>query len=299
MNDDYKVIFLKKKNKVRKIVTYRNQSQRDFHQFINDKISSCFTPSIFSKGYVKNQSIYSNVSSHMYNNYFYKTDIKNFFQSINHRRLADELYKELYAIATPTDCYNIVKQCSYGDVGIPLGFITSPLLANIYLKRFDIVLYNKLKKLKCDNIIYTRYADDLMISFMSTSEDINSVKERIKKLIDDELHKYYLKVNEKKTQFISFNRAKQVRLTGITIVEKNGVRRLSIGRNQKRKFFYYVINSLKNECISNDSVKRIKGLLSYYLSVEKTDFEDFISDNMKKELNNFGYDSIVDLINNL
>lgn len=300
MNEDYKVIFIKKKNKIRKIITYSNLQKRKQHQFIYNKINEVFKPSIYSKGYVKKESIYTNVIPHLYNNYFFKTDIKDFFQSINHKKLIDELYKEIKNIASPGDCYNIIKQCSYNNKGLPLGFITSPLLANIYLKRFDIRLYSKLKKLSCDNIIYTRYADDIMISFKDTYKDINTVKYEIEKLVSNCLKNYYLKINKSKTKFISFEKTHQVRLTGITIVEKKGLRRISIGRNQKRKFFYEVINKCKNnEKISEFEVKKIKGKLSFYLSIEKNNFEDFITNNMKKEIKNFNYDSFIELVNNL
>ena len=300
MNEDYKVIFIKKKDKIRKIITYNNLEKREQHQFIYNKINKVFKPSIYSKGYIKNESIYTNVIPHLYNNYFFKTDIKDFFQSINHKKLIETLYDEIKDIASPGDCYKIVEQCSYSKRGLPLGFITSPLLANIYLKRFDINLYSKLKQLNCKNIIYTRYADDIMISFKETTENLNTIKKEIEKIISDNLKKYYLKVNKQKTKFIIFEKAHQVRLTGITIVEKNNLRRISVGRNQKRKFFYDVINRCKSdEKMSEVDIKRIKGKLSFYLSIEKKDFENFITNNMKQEIEKLNHSSFIELINNL
>ena len=300
MNEDYKIIYIKKKDKIRKIITYNNLEKRKQHQFIYNKINKSFKPSIYSKGYIKNESIYTNVIPHLYNNYFFKTDIEDFFKNINHKKLIDLLYNEIKNIASPNDCYKIVKQCSYSKKGLPLGFITSPLLANVYLKRFDISLYSKLRKLNCKNIIYTRYADDIMISFKETSEDIGIIRNEIEKIISDYLKKYYLKINKKKTKFIVFAKTHQVRLTGITIVEKNSMRRISVGRNQKRKFFYDVINKCKKDTkISEIEVKRIKGKMSFYLSIEKECFEDFITKNMKIEIEKLGYNSLIELINSL
>ena len=78
------------------------------------------------------------------------------------------------------------------------------------------------------------------------------------------------------------------------------MRRISVGRNQKRKFFYDVINKCKTDTkISEIEVKRIKGKMSFYLSIEKECFEDFITKNMKIEIEKLGYNSLIELINSL
>ena len=301
MNNDYKIMYIKTKKKVRKLVTYNNLEQKELHNYINKKLLSTYKPSIFAKGYIKGESIYSNVTAHMYNNYFFKTDIKNFFPSINHNRLVSELHKEIKSVATIKDCRDIVDKCSYSDRGLPLGFVTSPILSNIYLKRFDIELYHKLKYLDCDSIIYTRYADDIMISFKKTEIDLLDLKNQIYTIVEECLRSYNLKVNNRKTKFIDFKKNKQVRLTGVTIVEKQGKRKISIGRNHKRKFFYDVINiaNIKKEKRSSYDVSRLKGLLSFYLSIEKTEFEKFISNNMKKELHKHKCKTLCEMVKKL
>lgn len=301
INDDkYIIKYIKTKNKVRKIITYSSIKEKEHHIYISNRIKCYFKPSIYAKGYIEKESIFTNAKAHLYNNYFIKTDIKDFFQSINLNTLRKLLYMEIHDIASPKDCEKIINDCSVYKRGIPLGFVTSPLLANIYLKKFDLLLYHKLKSLKCDNIIYTRYADDLIISFKSC-KDLKEIYEKVITIIDNLLNELHLRLNSKKTKLIDFDRSKQVRITGITIVEKNGQRKLSIGRNNKRKLFYRAINVLKNDNEYNDELekKKIKGLMSFYLSVEKTDFDDFLSDNMKKELRDLGCDNMIDLINKL
>ena len=301
MNNEYKIMYIKTKKKIRKIVTYNNQKQKEMHNYINNKILTAYKPSIFAKGYIKGESIYSNVSAHMYNNYFFKTDIKDFFPSINHNKLALELYKEIKNIATIKDCRDIIDKCSCGNKGLPLGFITSPLLSNIYLKRFDIMLYHKLKYFDCDNIVYTRYADDIVISFKKSDIQLLDLQRQIYTLLKECLRNYNLKINEKKTKFIVFEKSKQVRLTGVTITERQGKRRISIGRNQKRKYFYDVINLAKEKKSKRNKyqVNRLKGLLSFYLSIEKKEFENFISNNMKKELYKHNCKTLCELVKKL
>ena len=232
--ENYKIFYLKRKGKKRKIITYDNEFIKKRHEKIYLKLSKNFRQSIFTNGYVKNHSIYTNAKAHLYNNYFLKVDIKDFFPSINHNLLEKKLYKEIKKVATQQDCKQIIKECSIYNKGLPLGLITSPILSNIYLKQFDISLYKKISSLNCRNIIYTRYADDMVISFYD-SENTNKTIDEIMNIIKELLKKYNLKINDKKTKFISFEKSKQVRITGTTIVEKNGKRRLSVGRNQKRK----------------------------------------------------------------
>lgn len=296
--NQYIVKYIRTKSKLRKITTYASNQDKEYHRFINNKINEHFKPSIYAKGYVQKESIYSNAKAHLYNNYFIKTDIKDYFQSINLNTLKKVLYEEIKTIASPKDCERIVNDCSIYTKGIPLGFITSPLLANIYLKKFDILLYRNLKRLNCENIIYTRYADDLIISFKS-SQNINDTYDNIINIIENLLKKLHLKINYKKTKLIDFSKSKQVRITGITIVEKNGQRKLSVGRNNKRKLFYRALNSLRNNSRDEIEIKRIKGIMSFYISIEKANFDNFLSDNMKKELEKYDCKNMIELINRL
>lgn len=298
MNDDYKIKYIRTKNKIRKIITYNSEEKRNEHLNIAKKIENNFQPSIFSKGYVKEESIYTNAKAHLYNDYFIKTDIKDFFNTINHNLLKRKIYKELEEIISPKDCELLVKKCSVSDKGLPLGLITSPILSNIYLKDFDMTLYKKLKRIDCENIIYTRYADDIIISFKKCKSPFNIYK-RVINIIEDILEEYHMKLNISKTKFIDFNKGKQVKITGISIVEKNGIRRLSIGRNNKRKLFYEALNFKKNNNIDIFEKKRLKGKMSFYLSVEKTNFDDFLSDNMKKELEIYNCNTFIEFMNKL
>lgn len=298
MNSDYKIKYIKTKNKIRKIITYDNDIKRKEHQYIAQKINSNFKPSIFSKGYIKEESIYTNAKAHLYNDYYIKTDIKNFFGTINHNVLKKKIYKELKNVISPKDCDQLIKKCSISNKGLPLGLITSPILSNMYLKDFDIILYKRLAKLDCQNIIYTRYADDIIISFKDCKVP-KKIYKQIIIIIENLLAEYNLKLNFKKTKFIDFKKTKQVKITGVNIVEKNGQRRLSIGRNNKRILFYQAINYKKMQNNDAKEKKKLKGKMSFYLSIEKTNFEDFITLNMRKELETFGYTNFIDFMRDL
>ena len=53
----------------------------------------------------------------MYNDIFLKMDIKDFFPSINHKKLAECLYFEINKKTSISrkECYDIVRKCSVSD----------------------------------------------------------------------------------------------------------------------------------------------------------------------------------------
>lgn len=303
-HSDIIIRHIRTKNKLRKITTYRSIDcqLRNKHIQINDFIEARFIPSVFSKGYVKNRSIYHNALSHMYNDYFLLLDIKDFFPHICHVQLAEKLYHELN-LRKPNqikrnECSQLVKLCSTGSRGLPLGFITSPILSNVYLKEFDGILYGKLKKLGLNSIIYTRYADDLAISFRTERLIIEPIKEEIMEIVSSLLSRYGLQLNWKKTRFYSLKKSNHVKITGVNIIKlDNGKRKLTVGRQTKDEVFWQAM-----ECFSDrdpEKIAHVKGLQSFILSIEKKNYEDSFSEGMKKILHEKGYDSLKDLINSL
>ena len=152
------------------------------------------------------------------------------------------------------------------------------------MKEFDNILYGKLKKLTAENIIYTRYADDLCISFKNNinNEEIN---EEIIKIVSKLLKRYSLKLNNNKTRNYNINVVNHIKITGINIVVKeNGKRTLSVGKKIKNNLFWCAINLYKDKNSNKDYQKqslRIKGLNSFILSIEKNGYEDCYSDKIR------------------
>lgn len=231
----------------------------------------------------------------MYNDYFLLLDIKDFFPHICHVQLTEKLYHELN-LSKPNqinrnECSQLVKLCSTGSRGLPLGFITSPILSNVYLKEFDGIFYGKLKKLGLNNIIYTRYADDMTISFRTERLIIEPIKEEIMEIVSSLLSRYGLQLNWKKTRFYSLKKSNHVKITGVNIIEMdNGKRKLTVGRQTKDEVFWQAM-----ECFSDrdpEKIAHVKGLQSFILSIEKKKYENSFSEGMKKMLHEKGYNSL-------
>lgn len=130
---------------------------------------------------------------------YFKTDIKSFYDSIDHETLFDILRKKIKSkkllnlinssIKTPTVPigYKRKDRNLYTNYkGIPQGLSISNILANIYLLDID-------KKLNAIGIKYIRYVDDIIL-FITENEQSN-IENRIKNILD----KYSLSLNDSKT----------------------------------------------------------------------------------------------------
>lgn len=292
--------YIKTKNKVRKITTYRDgeNALRKRHEDIAALLEEKCMPSVFAKAYAKNSSIVKNARAHMYNDIFLFFDVKNFFPSLNHNYLAKQLYRELKkkGDVSLNSCHKLVRLCSVNKKGLPLGLVTSPVLSNIYMKEFDNILYGKLKKLGLENVIYTRYADDIVISYKS-GEDSFEGAERIKELVYERLRKIGLKSNEKKEKVRSIRRGGHVRITGVTITrDDDNYRKLSVGRKKKDGLYRDAVQYVQGEETDRQKALKIKGYEAFVLAVEGRSYEECFSENMMQVVKEMGYASLHDLI---
>lgn len=302
---DIVVRHIKTKNKIRKIITYRSEDcdLRIKHKKINCFIKERFIPSIFSYGYVKGRSIFDNAIAHMYNDYFIMLDIKDFFPNICHKQLSNKLYYEINLTKenqiNRKECNDIIESCSINSRGLPLGFITSPILSNIYLKKFDCIFYGKLKNMGLSNVIYTRYADDIIISFKSDlKEKLSQTEDDIVSVVKTLLSRYGLQINNKKTRSYNLNISNHVRITGVNITKSSdGYRHLTVGRTLKNKLFWDAIECYETQNL--EEAKIIKGLQSFILSVEKEGYETCYSEGMLKKVYSLGFDNLKSLIDSL
>lgn len=163
---------------------------------LNRVFEPTFIPTSFScrigKGTHKGvQSVSNMLRKESANNtkhcYALKCDIKKFFDSVDHTVLRDILKKK---IADPDTLWlleevieGFVSECSdlFTRKGIPIGNLTSQLLANVYMNEFDQFI-----KKEMGVTHYARYTDDFVI----VSNDkvyLQSLVPRIEKFLHDRL----------------------------------------------------------------------------------------------------------------
>jgi len=310
-----KRIVRRKGGKTRVLYTYTTAHPkiRKQHEAYAAFLAEHFIPSMFSHAYTSKRSIYTNAKVHLLNDYFIKIDVKNFFPSINHQYLIDAMYFELNKKHPHTislsECRSLVEQSSLQKVGLPLGLVPSPALSNIYMKRFDSLLYGALKRLDLPGIKYSRYADDIFISFKAPASNTApaSIFEMIQKICETELRRCHLMINAKKTKFIDFSNSNHVKLAGINIVKTGeGTRRLTVSRKIIKELYFRAIAAERSKKASANEddklsveINYIKGMQSFILSVEKRGYSHILSAAMNEQIVALGYQKLEDLIADL
>src|SRR3972149_9978855 len=127
-------------------------------------------------------------------------DIRKFFDSINHELLlkrCEEIIKEKEVLQLIEKWIKAEYSCDGKkikmEVGVPQGSVISPMLANLYLDRFD-------EGIKKDGYKLVRYADDFIILTKSKSEAESALK-----ITEELLDSLNLELNKEKTAVKSFD----------------------------------------------------------------------------------------------
>jgi group II intron reverse transcriptase/maturase len=120
-------------------------------------------------------------------------DIEGFFDHVNHDRLlsfvgeriADPYVNKLIREWLRAGVVYL-DRVTYPEEGTPQGGVISPLLANIYLNKFD-TWWNELGMSRRDsyNAQMVRYADDIVILTDSNGSDIQHIKDVLESLLSE------------------------------------------------------------------------------------------------------------------
>ena len=221
--------------------------------------------------YVPHRNIKQALEQHTKNNshWYLKLDIKHFFPSCNLKFVVKQL-KKIY----PFEYYSeeILEQmlwiCFLNDE-LPQGTPMSPMLTNLIMIPIDYAIEKYAQE---HDLVYTRYADDIIISsykkweWQKTVEDINNI-------LQTEETPFELKTE--KTRFGS-SAGRNWNL-GLMINKDNNI---TVGYRNK-KTYKATINTLltvyaSGSPIDRDDLYHFQGITSYYLSIEPDYFKPLI-----------------------
>lgn len=232
--------------------------------------------------YVTKKSIKDNALPHVQSEYILKVDLENFFNSITPKMLLKAL--RMQQIVVHSQDQQVIEQFLFwnlskkrqGKLVLSVGAPSSPFISNLVMYSFD----KKMTALCLKNdIIYTRYADDITLSTNKKNILFNQL-DQIRRL----LHKEFgirLTLNESKTVFSS--KAHNRHITGVTLTNNN---RISLGRDRKR-YISALIHKFKLNVLSVDDTLHLKGLLSHANHIEN----DFINKMIEK----YGSDTVISI----
>ncbi|MDY6391987.1 MAG: reverse transcriptase domain-containing protein, partial [Bacilli bacterium] len=156
------------KGKKRKIITYRQTRKgkmlAEIHGLVKTFFENCddFIP--VSYAYHEGKNTLDAIKPHVLNRFFLKLDVSKFFESISLHRLSSHILHICGSKwATYSDIRKLLSICFYHK-SLPIGFVSSPILSDLYMRNFDKAMIWEQNALK---VAFSRYADDLLVSSAS------------------------------------------------------------------------------------------------------------------------------------
>lgn len=217
--------------------------------------------------FVKDRSIKSNALLHATanNKYYVKVDLKDFFPSIKYSNFehAFNLYRDRIEFPTIYDqeLLQLIKTiCFISDSSLPIGFPTSPIIANFVAREFDEKLTLKLNSIDMLNAIYTRYADDIIISTNlkgASGKILNAIKNIIRKVEPN------FKINNEKVRICSASGGSII-ATGLKICHDFHV---TLHKSMKDKIRLYLSLLSKGE-LRQEDYNKLSGYIAYAKNID-------------------------------
>lgn len=204
-------------------------------------------------GFRKGMNVLDNAERHKDNRYFLCLDIEDFFPSISYAKVFT-IFKSLGYNSHVSHIFSSLCTC---QEKLPQGAVTSPALSNIICIRLDHRISGYVGK---RNIIYTRYADDMVFSSMSPSRLVGIIKFIVQILKDEGFE-----LNESKTRFLGPRRQRKV--TGLIMSDNS----IGVGRKKKRILRATIHHLVSGEFVPAEREKiisHVKGWSAYMKSVD-------------------------------
>jgi hypothetical protein len=267
IKDHYHTFHIPKKSGGLRRIDAPDDELKEYLRRLKDYFESVLMiiPHNAAHAYVKNRSTVTAIKEHQRNNskWFLKLDMKDFFPAHNLEYTLKKL-KEIYPIGIlmddPEYADKLKEALSYAflDNKLPQGTPLSPTLTNILMTGIDLRITGN------NQMVYTRYADDLLISSKTNFNWSNTVKIIIKILKEEGAP---FRLNEEKTRYGS--REGRNWNLGIMLNKDN---RMTIGHKQNQRFraaLFSILQDHKNG-IKWDITDRqiLGGQIAYYKAID-------------------------------
>ncbi|UMM09624.1 retron St85 family RNA-directed DNA polymerase [Gluconobacter frateurii] len=276
----YKTYTIPKRSGGMRVISQPSRQVKILQQAIINRILLNLPIHESATAYRKGKSILDNAHPHQgAGRTILKIDFSQFFPSIKsadwvHFCKKNKLMNDIDQYYTSKILFK--KEPNMRGLRLAIGAPSSPLISNILMYDFDNAV-NEL--IVSEEVVYTRYADDLTFSAPRTGYLVD-VESKLRKIIRKNVHPR-LKINEEKTVYATSKYRRSV--TGI-ILTNNG--NTSIGR-QKKRIISSCVHHAKCGLLSAEDLKKLSGYLAYISSVEP----DFLQYLRKK----YG-DEIIELL---
>ena len=256
---------------------------RELKRIFEEQMFALYHTSAFA--YVKDRSTIDAVRRHQQNesNWFLKTDFSNFFGSTTLEFLFrmmcmifpySEIVKRPFGADALKNCLNLC----FLNGGLPQGTPISPMLTNLMMIPIDHRLYNCLRKFNGVYFVYTRYADDILVSSRAAFD-----ADQIVGFINQTLEEFRapFKIKDEKTRYGS--RAGSNWNLGVMLNKDNNI---TIGQKNKQRLRAmlnnYILDRKNGVKWDLHDVQVMRGHLNYYRMVEPEYVDSVIVYNNNK-----------------
>ncbi len=240
--------------------------------------------------YVKKRCTVDAVKRHQQNNskWFAKLDLHNFFGSTTPEFVMSMFsmvfpFSEVVKMQRGRDALRTALELAFLDGVLPQGTPISPLITNVMMIPVDFKLTKALRDFNKQRFIYTRYADDFIIS-SQYDFNVRDIEELVCKVLRD--FDAPFSINESKTRYGS-SAGRNWNL-GVMLNKDNEI---TVGNKKKRQFqsmLYNYITDKKNGVAWNrEDLMVMQGLHSYYRMVEERAIDaivQHINDKMRVDV---------------
>lgn len=226
VDESVNVYRIKKRNNEYREIYVPNFKLKSIQKWIQEKILQYIEISESAHAFVKGKSILTNAKEHIRKDRFWilRMDVSNFFESIE----ISDVKKIFEHMGYSVEVASVLASLCCQNGILRQGFSTSPTLTNIYMNEFDAILKEFLNGFPEYKFVYTRYADDIIVSGRYMRGHYYMIQD-LKKHIRTNLNSLGLDINTKKTLIQKQSRKK---ITGLYI--ENG--KIFVSNNYIKKF---------------------------------------------------------------
>lgn len=259
-----------------RIIYKPSKKLKEFHSFLNGfLLEHVPVNQSVSFAYRKGATLLQAVVPHARSRAFYQTDLERFFDSIT----SDMVRSAIDGVVTPvsdlTEHIDHILDLLTINGKLPIGYSTSPILSNACMLGFDERLASISKERRW---IYTRYADDIIIS-ADNRQIIEDAGEVIKSCLAAKLGDGFT-LNPSKSKLTTIGR--KVKLLGLVILPNGAI---VIDRDVRNKIeswlHFYVSDRSRLAKIfeeersegMEEGLQRLSGLVSYVYAADPSYLE--------------------------
>ena len=219
--------------------------------------------------YRKGVNVVDAVEKHGDNKYFFQSDIKNFFFFFSRDIIGKAILSSLEVCpVADIDCWlDRILDMVTVDGFLPPGFPTSPAISNACLYKFD---KRFLTWCNGNGLVYTRYADDLIVSSME-GDSMRLLIPHIDNLLAEEFGGV-IKLNVQKTKFM--RPGEKVKILGVAILPNGKVSVDGRIKKDSETAMYWLLKdkesfiSFLKEADMDKALKKFSGRLNYINTVD-------------------------------